>query len=413
MNRVLRAHADEIVSKAICAVIPEVPVRRALSGMDLPGRVFAVAAGKAAFSMARVASGILGDRIEKGVVITKYGHASGAIPRFDIYEAGHPLPDENSFRAADAAADLVSGLTETDTVLFLLSGGSSALFEKPLVSAEELSSVTERLLASGASINEMNTVRKRLSAVKAGRFALLCSPARVETVALSDIPGGAPDMIGSGPTCPDPTTCADALRVVEKYGLTLSEKAAELIKTETPKELPNSRITVFGGVSELVGAVSDACRELGYEPFVLTDRLSCEAREAGSFLASVVRTHAGSSRPLAFIAGGETVVKLCGGGKGGRNQELALSAAEGISGLGSCAVFSFGSDGTDGPTDAAGGYADGDTLSELSALGISLSAVLADNDSYNALKKTGGLIITGPTGTNVNDAAVALIGRSL
>ena len=409
MNSSLRSHAETIVSKAVSAVLPEVPVREALSGMTFPGRIFIVAVGKAAFRMAEAACSVLGSRVEKGVVVTKYGHVYGSIPGVACFEAGHPVPDANSFRAAQAAVDLVSGLTSSDTVLFLLSGGGSALFELPLVPYGELESITEQLLSCGASITEINTVRKRLSAVKAGRFALLSAPARIETIALSDIPGGGPDMIASGPTCPDPTTSEDALRVVAKYGLRLSENALELIKKETPKELSNANITVFGGVSELVRAAAAACRELGYEPFILTDRLSCEAREAGSFLASIVKTHSRPDRPLAFIAGGETVVHLTGSGVGGRNQELALSAAIGISGIKNAAVFSFGSDGTDGPTEAAGGYADGDTLSELAAHGISAFAALADNDSHTALKKAGGLIVTGPTGTNVNDAAVALI----
>lgn len=409
MNSSLRSHAETIVSKAVSAVLPEVPVREALSGMTFPGRIFIVSVGKAAFRMAEAACSVLGSRVEKGVVVTKYGHVYGSIPGVACFEAGHPVPDANSFRAARAAVDLVSGLTSSDTVLFLLSGGGSALFELPLAPYGELESITEQLLSCGASITEINTVRKRLSAVKAGRFALLSAPARIETIALSDIPGGGPDMIASGPTCPDPTTSEDALRVVAKYGLRLSENALELIKKETPKELATANITVFGGVSELVRAAAAACRELGYEPFILTDRLSCEAREAGSFLASIVKTHSRPDRPLAFIAGGETVVRLSGSGVGGRNQELALSAAIGISGIKNAAVFSFGSDGTDGPTEAAGGYADGDTLSELAAHGISAFAALADNDSHTALKKAGGLIVTGPTGTNVNDAAVALI----
>lgn len=411
MNRLLREHADKIVSKTVSKVQPDIPVGLALSRLEFPGRVFAVAVGKAAFKMALAAKNALGESIEKGLVVTKYGHVFGSIPGFRCIEAGHPVPDENSFRAAEAAIDLVSDLHETDTVLFLLSGGGSALFEKPLVSYNELSSVTERLLACGASIGEINTIRKRLSAVKAGRFALLASPARVETVALSDIVGGTGDMIASGPTCPDSTTVSDALSIIEKYGLKLSENALCQIKKETPKELANAHMTVFGGVDELVKAAADACRELGYEPVAVTSRLAGEAREAGRMLAGKIRENADSTVPLAFIAGGETVVKLTGGGKGGRCQELAIAAAEGISGIDGAAVFAFGSDGTDGPTDAAGGYSDGDTFSELDSLGISPAEVLSRNDSYNALKKTGGLIMTGPTGTNVNDAAIALIRR--
>ena len=409
MDQLLRSHADRIVREAIAAVQPDAAVRRALEGTEFPGRVLLAAAGKAAWQMAKAASDCLGSRIEKGVVVTKYGHVTGPLANIDCYEAGHPVPDENSFRGTQAVLDLVRGLTEKDTVLFLLSGGGSALFEKPLIPAEELQDITNRLLASGADIVEINTVRKRLSAVKGGRFALFCAPARVEAVVLSDVLGDPPDMIASGPACPDPSTCADARRIAEKYGLPLSETARRLLNEETPKSLDNVHLQINGSVRELCAVAAKACARLGYEPVLLTDQLSCEAREAGRFLASVLRTHAADGKSLAFIAGGETVVKLTGHGKGGRNQELALAAAAGIAGMKNAAVFSVGSDGTDGPTDAAGGFCDGDSCAELKAFGISIDAVLQDNDAYHALQKIGGLIITGPTGTNVNDAAVALL----
>ena len=216
-------------------------------------------------------------------------------------------------------------------------------------------------------------------------------------------------MIASGPACPDSATAEDALRIAGKYRLRLSEAAAKLLETETPKVLDNVETQITGSVRELCGAAARACRELGYEPVLLTDRLRCQAKEAGSFLASMLQTHRGCGKSLAFIAGGETVVVLTGSGKGGRNQELALAAADGIRGMKGAAVFSFGSDGTDGPTDAAGGYADGDTAEALRQRGIRIDDVLKDNDAYHALEKTGGLIFTGPTGTNVNDAAVALL----
>ncbi len=409
MNQELRSHADQIVREAIAAVQPDAAVKRALEGMDFPGRVLLVAAGKAAWQMAKAADDCLGSRIESGVVVTKYNHVMGPIARFSCFEAGHPVPDENSFRGTQAALDLVSGLTEKDTVLFLLSGGGSALFEKPLVPAEELQDITGQLLACGADIVEINTIRKRLSAVKGGRFARLCRPARVETVVLSDILGDPLDMIASGPACPDTATAEDARRIQKKYGLRMSEAAQKLLDTETPKSLDNVHTQINGSVRELCRAAAGACRRLGYEPVLLTDQLCCQAREAGSFLASILRTHAHEGKSLAFIAGGETVVKLTGHGLGGRNQEIALAAASGISGIFNAAVFSVGSDGTDGPTDAAGGYSDGATCRELAESGLSVDAVLQDNDAYHALEKTGGLIMTGPTGTNVNDVAVALL----
>ena len=405
----MRDHADRIVREAIAAVQPDAAVQRALGGREFPGRVLLVAAGKAAWQMAKAASDCLGDRIENGVVVTKYGHVMGPIANFACYEAGHPVPDENSFRGTQAALDLVADLSEKDTVLFLLSGGGSALFEKPLVPAEELQDITSQLLACGADIVEINTIRKRLSQVKGGRFAQLCWPGKVEAVVLSDILGDPLDMIASGPACPDTATAEDAQRIRKKYSLRMSEAAERLLTVETPKTLDNVHTQINGSVRELCAAAAATCRELGYEPVMLTDQLCCQAREAGSFLASILKTHAADSKALAFIAGGETVVKLTGHGKGGRNQEIALAAAPGIAGLERAAVFSVGSDGTDGPTDAAGGYTDGDTCAELQALGISVDAVLQDNDAYHALEKTGGLIMTGPTGTNVNDVAVALL----
>ena len=408
VNRQLREHAGQIIRGAVAAVLPDAAVRRALSGMTFSGRVVLVAAGKAAWRMAKAASDCLGEAIDAGVVITKYGHVMGPIANFRCVEAGHPVPDENTFSGTQLALALVEDLKARDTVLFLLSGGGSALFEKPLVDGAELQDITGQLLACGADIVEMNTIRKRLSGVKGGRFAQLCAPARVEAVVLSDILGDPLDMIASGPACPDSSSCADALNVVEKYGLRLSERATALLNVETPKALDNVHTQVNGSVRELCAAASDICARLGYEPVVLTDQLCCQAREAGSFMASIARTHAGGGRRWAFIAGGETVVKLTGRGLGGRNQELALAAATGISGL-NAAVFSVGSDGTDGPTDAAGGYVDGDTLEALKARGVSVDAALRDNDAYHALQAAEGLIVTGPTGTNVNDVAVALV----
>ena len=408
MNQTLRAHADQIVREAIAAVQPDSAVQRALAGREFPGRVLLVSAGKAAWQMAKAASDFLGSRIETGVVVTKYDHVMGPIANFACYEAGHPVPDENSFRGTQAALDLVADLSAEDTVLFLLSGGGSALFEKPLVAAEELQDITSQLLACGADIVEINTIRKRLSQVKGGRFAQICWPAKVEAVVLSDILGDPLDMIASGPACPDSSTTEDAQRIAAKYGLRLSDAAKSLLAIETPKSLDNVNTQINGSVRELCAAAEVTCRALGYEPVMLTDQLCCQAKEAGSFLASILRTHAGDGKNLAFIAGGETVVKLTGKGKGGRNQELALACAEAIAGM-DAAVFSVGSDGTDGPTDAAGGYVDGDTAAELAAHGLSVDAVLRENDAYHALQKTGGLIFTGPTGTNVNDVAVALL----
>lgn len=408
MNKTLRHDCERVITDSIKAVLPDEAVFRALESFSPPsGRVILVAAGKAAWQMANAARSKLND-LENGIVITKYDHVKGDIPDVICYEAGHPVPDENSFKATEKALEMVSDLNENDTVLFLLSGGGSALFEQPLIPAEELQDITRELLASGADIVEMNTIRKRLSAVKGGRFAKACAPAKVFAIVLSDIIGDPLDMIASGPAYPDSSSCEQAKAIAKKYSLALSEKAMALLNEETPKQLDNVATLITGSVKELCSAAANACESLGYRPVILTDELCCQAKEAGSFLASIVKTHAGRGEKLAFIAGGETVVKLIGNGKGGRNQELALAAAAGIAGL-DAAVFSLGSDGTDGPTDAAGGCVDGDSAGELERLGIDISAVLADNDAYNALKAIDSLIMTGATGTNVNDVAVALI----
>ena len=410
MENGLRKDADAIVSASIQAVLPDEAVARALKEFTpRGGRTILVAAGKAAWQMASAAVKTLG-RVDEGIVITKYDHVKGDIPGLICYEAGHPVPDENSFRSTAKALAMVKNLTEKDTVLFLLSGGGSALFEQPLVSGEELQTITKDLLASGADIVEINSIRKRLSAVKGGKFALACVPAQVFSIVLSDIIGDPLDMIASGPACPDSSTSSEARAIAAKYGLRLPPAAEELLKQETPKRLDNVTTLITGSVRELCAAASVKCRELGYEPMILTDRLDTEARDAGRFLANILQTHRGDGKKLAFIAGGETVVHLTGKGLGGRNQELALAASLGIAGLKHAAVFSVGSDGTDGPTDAAGGYADGDTVGILREKGMDAAAMLRDNDAYHALKAAGGLIITGPTGTNVNDVAVALLG---
>ena len=412
MNRqmTLRADCERIVAESIRRVQPDEAVRRALQGKDFgSGRLITVAVGKAAWSMANTAAELLGGRMDGGIVITKYGHAQGPIPPLLIREAGHPVPDENSFSATAEALALTAHLRPEDTVLFLLSGGGSALFESPLIEPAELRDVTGQLLASGADIVEMNTVRKRLSAVKGGRFAEHCAPARIFSIVLSDIIGDPLDMIASGPAYPDSSSCAEALAIADKYSLRLSARARDCLRRETPKRLENVETEITGSVRELCAAAAETCRALGYEVQLLTDCLDCEAREAGLFLSAIARCHRKTDRSLAFLAGGETVVHLTGKGLGGRNQEIALAAAEKLDGIPNAAVFSFGSDGTDGPTDAAGGYADGATAETLRRQGLRIEDLLRDNDAYHALQRTGGLIVTGPTGTNVNDAALVLI----
>ncbi|MBQ0146786.1 MAG: glycerate kinase [Lachnospiraceae bacterium] len=403
--------AKKIITAALKDAMPGAAVVDALHNISFgKGRLVVVAAGKAAWEMAKAANDSLGRRIDSGIVITKYGHSHGAIANLRICEAGHPVPDENSYKATEQALELVKNLGENDEVLFLLSGGGSALFEKPAIPGEETEEITKQLLASGADIVEMNTIRKRLSLVKGGRFALACRPAQVYTVVLSDIIGDPLDMIASGPAYPDASTCEQALMIKEKYGLKMSAQAEELLKTETPKKLDNVTTFVTGSVKQLCSTAERVCKRLGYETAFLTASLSCEARDAGAFLGSIAADNQ-NRKSIAYIAGGETVVHLKGKGKGGRNQEIALSAARYIENCKNTCIFSVGSDGTDGPTDAAGGIVTEKTAAVLKEKNINIPEVLENNDAYNALKAADGLIITGPTGTNVNDLSVVLIKR--
>lgn len=413
MNRSLRQDAEQIVRSAIEAVQPGEVVKNLLRGKHFPGRVFLVSVGKAGWFMAQAAQQELTHSntvLSQGIVITKYHHVLHELPGIFCYEAGHPVPDENGFLATKAVLDMTEDLLPSDTVLFLLSGGGSALFEKPLISGEELQRITGQLLSSGANIQEINTIRKRLSAVKGGRFAQHCAPAHICAVILSDVLGDSLDMIASGPVSPDTTTSEQALHIADVYGLTLSAQARLCLGTELPKTLSNTECHIVGSVRDLCRSAATECLRLGYEPVFLSDRLCCEARDAGTLLAGIAATHAAyPHKRTAWLAGGECVVHVKGNGLGGRNQELVLAGARELAGISDAAIISVGSDGTDGPTDAAGGYADGCTLATLEKAGISYDQALTNNDAYHALQASNGLIITGPTGTNVNDICVVLL----
>ena len=405
MDLQLRKDAETIARGAVADMLPGQSVKKALDAMTFSGDVYLVAVGKAAWAMAEAAVSAV--PVKKGIVLTKYGHVPHPLTGISCLEAGHPVPDGNSYRGTQAILDLVNGLKPEDTVLFLLSGGGSALFELPLIAPEKLEALTTQLLRSGADIGELNTLRKRLSAVKGGRFALAC-PARMEAIVLSDVLGDRLDLIASGPAAPDASTCAEALAIAEKYGIRDPE-VLELLAVETPKELPMVHSQIVGSVSRLCETACVRAEELGYRPILLTDRLTGEASGAGRELAQLLKSRRNSGEKLALVAGGETVVTVRGRGLGGRNQELALAGAETLSGVPGVCLLSIGSDGTDGPTDAAGGYADGDTLRELAAAGVDYRTALENNDSYHALQSVNCLIKTGPTGTNVNDLVLCLI----
>ena len=424
----LYEHAEAIIRKTIEDVLPDRAVRNALEGLELQGHVFVLAVGKAARVMAEAAADVLGARMEKGLVVTKYGHAKGALPGFLVMEAGHPVPDENSVRAGEAAVRFVREAGEGDTVLFLISGGGSALLELPEegLSLSDIQETTQKLLRCGADITEINLIRKRLSSVKGGKLAGCLRSGKAYSVILSDVVGGSEDMIASGLTYPDRSDPQEVLRLLEKYDLRLPERVERILlrggmRTELPPQedpIPPETFPpqknpvrvenhVVGSVRQLCLAAVSHARELGYHAYLLTDSMQGEAREEGKRIASLADS-TDYERPFALIAGGETVVKVTGDGLGGRNQELALSAAGILDGKEDVLLFSLGSDGTDGPTDAAGGIVDGRTAERLHALGIDMEDVLRRNDAYHALRAADGLLLTGATGTNVNDVTVLL-----
>ena len=422
-SNILYEHAEAIIRKTIEDVLPDRAVRNALEGLELQGRVFVLAVGKAARVMAEAAADVLGARMEKGLVVTKYGHAKGALPGFLVMEAGHPVPDENSVRAGEAAVRFVREAGEGDTVLFLISGGGSALLELPEegLSLSDIQETTQKLLRCGADITEINLIRKRLSSVKGGKLAGCLRSGKAYSVILSDVVGGSEDMIASGLTYPDRSDPQEVLRLLEKYDLRLPERVERILlrggkRTELPPQedpIPPQKNPVrvenhvVGSVRQLCVAAVSHARELGYHAYLLTDSMQGEAGEEGIRIASLADSP-DYERPFALIAGGETVVKVTGDGLGGRNQELALSAAGILDGKEDVLLFSLGSDGTDGPTDAAGGIVDGRTAERLRALGIDMEDVLRRNDAYHALRAADGLLLTGATGTNVNDVTVLL-----
>jgi hydroxypyruvate reductase len=411
----IQTDAKAIIEKSIMDVLPDKAVTSVLKNRTFLDNVYVVAVGKAAWVMAETANKLLGNQIRKGLIITKYGHAKGDIEEFEIIEAGHPIPDENSLNGTQKAIDLVRNLGEKDEVIFLLSGGGSSLFEKPVsgITLTDIQEVTQKFLNCGASITEINAIRKRLSDVKGGKFAQYCAPAKVCSIVLSDVLGGRLDMIASGPAYQDTSTTKDVFNIIKKYDLVLEEHIIAALKEETPKEINNVDTFITGSVGEFCIAVAQHAKRLGYKPYILSNTLDCEAKEAGKFVASIARmVNEGGGYvikpPCAIIAGGETVVTIKGNGLGGRNQEIALSAALGIKNIDNVVIFSISSDGTDGPTDADGGIVDGNTVNILESLGINCEEVLKNNDSYHALEKAGALIKTGTTGTNVNDVTVIL-----
>ena len=410
MKNTLFDHAKAIYEYAIGECMPKRSVENALASFTLPkGKLILVSIGKAGWEMANSAYDILGERINCGVVITKYDHSKGKIGNLEIYEASHPVVDKAGIDATKRALEITENLSKDDTVLFLISGGGSALFEDVFCPLEKMQGLTQALLKSGASINEMNAIRKHISNVKGGKFANHIYPASVYAVALSDVIGDDLSTIASGPACVDTTTVSECLEILDKYKIELDGEMLSLIKRETPKEIKNAHHIISGSVRELCEYAKDKAIELGYHAVVKDSEVQSDCDDMANLFTMLANTDKNAKAPIAYIYGGEITLQVKGNGKGGRNQELALRVAREIDGLSNVAIFCVGSDGTDGPTDAAGGFADGYSWRRIYENGGDPVSLLSNNDSYNALKLCDGLIHTGPTGTNVNDMYIMLI----
>lgn len=436
----LRDDALAIFRAALRAVDPEAAVLRHLSvrgntlrvgdevvPLDGVEHVWVVAFGKASVPMARAVAKCLGERISGGLVVAPHGSAQ-PLGRLEVAEASHPLPGPDGEAAARRLVELLRGAGERDLVVCLVSGGGSALLPLPAegLTLQDKVSTTDLLLRSGAAIAEVNTVRKHLSALKGGWMARAAYPAHVVALVVSDVVGDRLDAIASGPLSPDPTTYADALAVLARYGLLhrvpgrvrehLERGAAgELPETPKPGDPVFERVTVrvVASVAHAVEAAAGEAARRGYQVAVLTASLEGEAREVGRVTAALAREEVQRDRPVprpaCLLLGGETTVTVQGTGRGGRNQELALAAALGVEGLEGVLVAAFATDGRDGPTDAAGAFADGETASRARAAGLDPRRHLAENDSYTFFHALGDLIRTGPTGTNVNDLVLVLV----
>ncbi|HSB34934.1 MAG TPA: glycerate kinase [Nitrospirota bacterium] len=435
----------DIFNAALAAVDPYKAVRRSLRledgrihagdgvyELDAFDRIMVVGAGKATARMAMAAEGVLGDAVKGGIIIVKYGH-TGDLKRIEQVEAAHPIPDEAGVEGTKRILELVRNAGERNLILCLLSGGGSALLVAPVggITLEDKQRVTDLLLRSGASIGELNAVRKHLSAVKGGRLARTAYPASLVTLILSDVIGDRLDVIASGPTAPDGTTFADAALVVDKFGLKTAlppsvarflERGLAGLEAETVKSgdacFGKTRNVIVGGLARALAVARDKAEALGYAPEIITSELRGEARDAAHMLAQKaehVRGALKAGERRCLLSGGETTVTVSGTGTGGRNQELALAFAQEIAGAEGIVLLSAGTDGTDGPTDAAGAVVDGSTVKIAGKFDIHSEVYLERNDSYAFFAKLDRMIddkhhiITGPTGTNVMDLQVILV----
>lgn len=403
----MKNEALQIISSAIKAADPYINTKKLLEELFPEKKSITVfSIGKAAVPMAKAAADFFGDKIRQGLLVTKYFHSEGfSSPYFEVIEASHPISDENSIKAAEKALEITHKLNRNDILLVLLSGGGSALFEKSIISPELQQDITKKLLSRGASIEEINAVRKRLSLVKGGRLAAAAYPARVITIALSDVLGNDKGVIASGITTKNTDTDSFVKECTDKYLPDIPEETKKLLLHSEEININDGGYYFAGDINILCDAAEKRGRELGFTVHSCNRKLQGEARdEAKSIIASIPSE---KGRHL-YVFGGETVVTLKGDGKGGRNQEMALSAAICLKDKKGIAFASAGSDGTDGPTDAAGGFADTQSFEKMKSLSIDPITELDNNNSYYALEKSGLLIKTGPTGTNVNDITIIL-----
>ncbi len=429
----MRRHLDEILSAGLEAADPKKAVRnfldfdgKSVSAGGEPfeaNRIFVLSAGKAAGAMAEAADELFGGNISGGLVVTKDGHVGGP-EHFETIFASHPEPDERGVEAAERVRGFVEELGEGDLLLALISGGASALLAdpEPPTTLEELKELTSALLRSGASIDEINCVRKHVSTLKGGGLVALAAPAKTLALLLSDVVGDDISSIASGLTAPDPTTLEQARNILARYGIEPSESISSAL--ENSEETPKPGDSVFEGVRNIIcgggrNSVEEAAEkagELGYEPLILSTTVTGDCRGAASIYAAMIREVIESGNPAeapcALVSGGEATVVVRGDGIGGPNQEFCLALAAELEGVEGWAAFAADTDGNDGPTDAAGGIVDGETARKMRGAGVEPSEALANNDSRAALDAGGGLLITGPTGTNVNDLRVALVGGS-
>lgn len=439
-GQVRREAALSCFAEALAAAEPAAAIRRAVQRngniltvgskqYDLTqfDRVFVAGAGKAGTAMAQALEEVLGDFLTDGVVVVKRGGA-GPTRSIRLFEAAHPVPDEEGRRAGEALLQLVGSATPKDLVLCLISGGGSALLVAPAgdITLADQQTMTELLLRAGCTINEINAVRKHCSRIKGGKLAQAANGAEIATLILSDVVGSPLDVIASGPTVPDPTTFGDALRVVDRYELRGQlpprirlhlEAGARGDVAETPKPgdplFASAQTVLVGSIGQVCDLAAAFARSQGLHPIILSTFAEGEAREAARLLASVIREVEANNRPVprpaCVILGGETTVVVRGDGLGGRCQELALAAAIALEGDSTATLAALATDGGDGPTDAAGAIVDGHTAELARSKGISLGDALRRNDAYHVLDQLGALVRTGPTGTNVNDLVLAII----